>query len=437
MKLNLGCGGTYKKGYLNVDAFDSTIADQLMSATDLQLEDNTVDEVYASQVIEHLGIVGSIYALSECFRVLKPQKPLIIETPNLQKSSEIYVNGNREDRKNILPWIHGVDISGMVHRFCYPEDLLEETLQKLGFINIKKEFIEPDPYEPTLKMICEKPEKHQSFQMITRVRKTLLHQQLVNVDDQLTALEQEQLLEWFTKKLADFFYTTDHTLIKEIVINGGVQSPLITQTLVDELQTQKVLSEEEIQEYKRVLSFLTEMNFPTVLLHLLKQTSGFVGEQDKLFNTTYSLGQKTIEKLLHPEKEDKTVDMLRQTATEISPEENIIFFSSKLFMLKANRLFSRGIKAFVVSNYKNSIALFRESLRLYRDQILTYWNLARLLQMQGNMKEALNHYENAMKLLDILEYGEKKQQIKQALTHEMNQHTPEKWSTPITSIHEI
>ena len=88
MKLNLGCGGNYKKGYLNVDAFDDTVADEIMSATNLKIEDNKVDEIIADQLIEHLGIVGSIYSLSECFRVLKPGGKLIIETPDLQKTFE-------------------------------------------------------------------------------------------------------------------------------------------------------------------------------------------------------------------------------------------------------------------------------------------------------------------------------------------------------------
>ena len=157
MKLNLGCGGDYKKGYLNVDAYDTTVADKIMSAFNLDLEDNSFDEVLMSQLIEHLGIVGSIFSLSECFRVLKPGGQLIIETPDLRKSFEKFLNGDREARKNIMPWLYGVDIPGMPHRFCYPDDLLEETLQNIGFGNISKDYFEIDLYQPVLKVTCEKP----------------------------------------------------------------------------------------------------------------------------------------------------------------------------------------------------------------------------------------------------------------------------------------
>ena len=138
MKINLGCGGVYKKNYVNIDAYDQTVADEKMSAHDLKIDDSSVNEIIASQLIEHLGIIGSIYTFSECFRVLKPKGKLILETPDLKKSFNDFLTGDREARKNLLPWIYGVDMPGMQHRFCYPDDLLEETLQKIGFVNIKK-----------------------------------------------------------------------------------------------------------------------------------------------------------------------------------------------------------------------------------------------------------------------------------------------------------
>ena len=46
MKLNLGCGGDYKEGYINADAFDKTVADKIMFAYDLKFDDNSFDEIY-------------------------------------------------------------------------------------------------------------------------------------------------------------------------------------------------------------------------------------------------------------------------------------------------------------------------------------------------------------------------------------------------------
>ena len=138
MKLNLGCGGLYKKDYLNVDAFDDTVADKNMSALNLKLKDNSIATIEASQLIEHLGLINSIYALSECFRVLELNGALAIETPDIKTSFKKYINGDREDRKNLLTWIYGLETPGMQHKFCFPDDLLEEILRKIGFTNIKK-----------------------------------------------------------------------------------------------------------------------------------------------------------------------------------------------------------------------------------------------------------------------------------------------------------
>ena len=100
MKLNIGCGKTYKEGFINIDAFDSTVADKIMPANDLKFSSNSIDEIQSIQLIEHLGLFNAIYALSEWFRVLKPGGNLIIETPNLEKSFKNFINGDLETRKN-------------------------------------------------------------------------------------------------------------------------------------------------------------------------------------------------------------------------------------------------------------------------------------------------------------------------------------------------
>lgn len=436
MKLNLGCGGDYKKDYINIDAFDSTVADRIMSSTDIKLSNNTVDEVLIYQLIEHLGIAGSIYTLSECFRVLKPKKQLLIETPDLQKSFEIYVKGEREDRKNILPWIYGVDIPGMSHRFCYPDDLLEETLQKIGFTNIKKEFIESDKYQPTLRVTCKKPIKYEVFQIITFFRKRLLQDKIVNIEDQLTTLEQENLIEFFTGEINNFRKTNDPDTIKKIVTHGATCSPAMTYIFIEEMIRQKMISPNLSKKYLETLKILAKIDFPNVLLQILKQTPDFVGEQEKLFKTIYIMGTKTIEKLFDPGERDDVVSNLQRLSREIVSHEKIAFFSPKLIMLKANRLFQIGSKEFFLRKYEKAISSFMESANLYREQILTYWNLGRLLRLQKKTEEAIFHYKNALGLIDVFD-DENKRLIKRFLEQEMDGCNVSVHSKPITSLNEL
>jgi len=432
MKLNLGCGGDYKKGYLNVDAYDSTVADELMSSIDLKLADNTVDEVLCSQLIEHLGIAGSIYSLSEIFRVLKPGKKLIIETPDLKKSFEKYLKGEREDRKNLLPWIYGVDIPGMIHRFCYPDDLLEETLKTIGFKNIKKEFIETDKYQPTLSVSCEKPSDYEGYQIITIFRKKLVKEKIVDLDNQLIALEQEKLIEFFINNINKFVKTGKQNYIEEIVIEGGVYSPTMTVMFLNELLREDVIERELVKNYIEVLEKLAELDFPNDLLQILMDTPNFVGQQEKLFDTICNMGKKTVEKILTCENKQVILSNLEKISNRINPSVKIVFLSQKLIMLKSNHFFQIGHKKFTLEEYKSAINLFKESANLYRNQIFIYWNLGRLYYLHGEKNESVHQYENALKVLESLDHQNKKM-IRIKIQEEMKNHPRDKVYTPIDS----
>ena len=78
MKLNIGCGKIYKDGFINIDAYDSTVADRIMPATNLDFPSNSVDEIEANQLIEHLGLFETIHVLAEWFRVLKPSPSILL-----------------------------------------------------------------------------------------------------------------------------------------------------------------------------------------------------------------------------------------------------------------------------------------------------------------------------------------------------------------------
>jgi len=430
MKLNLGCGGNYKKGYLNVDAFDDTVADEIMSATDLKIEDNQVDEIIADQLIEHLGIVGSIYSLSECFRVLKPGGKLIIETPDIQKTFERYIKGDREDRKNLLPWIYGVDIPGMRHRFCYPEDLLEEILEEIGFSNISKEHFEHDKHQPILKIVCEKPREYKIHQIIATFRKKLLKKEIIDLDNQIISLEQETLIKFFKNAIKNIL--NNKISVEEVIIEGAVHSPSITSIFLEELKNYNITSDRRLDRYINVLETLAKLDFPSLLLNIMMQTPGFVGEQNKLFSTITEIGRKTVKNLLPGN--DKITKNLKTISKDIDPDKKINFFSLKIILLKANNVFQKGVKDFILENYENAIEKFIESTSMNRDQLLGYWNLARLFLLQGNLDKAKQYYENTLVVANKLRDASK---IKNAIIEEKKSLNKNKLTEPIVSLDSI
>jgi len=79
MKINFGCGRLRKPDHINIDITQyidgkgNKMVDVVLDVEreKLPYEDNSVDEILADNVFEHLGD-GFIFALNECHRVLKP-----------------------------------------------------------------------------------------------------------------------------------------------------------------------------------------------------------------------------------------------------------------------------------------------------------------------------------------------------------------------------
>lgn len=421
MKLNLGCGGEYKEGYINIDVFNSTVADELMSATALKFADNSIEIIEARQLIEHLGFVESIYALAEFFRVLEPKGILLIETPDIEASFKKYVEGDDEMRKNILPWIYGLETPGMQHKFCFPDVLLEKFLKKSGFVNIKKEFFEIDDYKPTLRISCKKPKEFLQFQVIAKFRKKLIKEKIVDMDDQLMVLEKEKLIDFFISKISQL---SESEIVDEIVIKGAIHSPKMIHVFLQECVDKRLIS--NIENHIETLNFLIKINFPNLLFHLLKRSPDTAGEQNRIFQAICNLGKQSVGKLLHGEK--SVIDSLSKMHEEI--QGGISFFSERAVQIEADRLFQLGIKEFILYNYANAITKFEDSIKLDRNNVLNYWNLGRLLALKGNY-EARKKYEKAIELVTKFDY-KNKNQIKKLLEEEMN--GPTKNKRPIASL---
>jgi predicted SAM-dependent methyltransferase len=70
MKVNLGCGYKLLQGYVNVDCIANKGVDKVI---DLDIypwdfEDNSIDEIYCDNILEHLDFAKST---SELHRILK------------------------------------------------------------------------------------------------------------------------------------------------------------------------------------------------------------------------------------------------------------------------------------------------------------------------------------------------------------------------------
>lgn len=156
MKLNIGCGYGYLRGYVNVDSSRDSLADQFMEAHQLGFDDGSAEEIRAAQLIEHLGFFKAKYFLAECYRVLKDGGLLALETPHVEKTFREFLNGPRAAREAALGWVYGSECPGMEHRYCFPVELLCELLAGAGFELEKKEYFEYQAHCPALRLAARK-----------------------------------------------------------------------------------------------------------------------------------------------------------------------------------------------------------------------------------------------------------------------------------------
>ncbi|MEE2998643.1 MAG: methyltransferase domain-containing protein [Pseudomonadota bacterium] len=86
MRLNLGCGDARMDGYLNVDKEAGCQPDKIqdLEVFPWDFDDNSVDQILLSHVLEHLGQTTEIYLsiLQELYRISKPGAQIDIRVPH-------------------------------------------------------------------------------------------------------------------------------------------------------------------------------------------------------------------------------------------------------------------------------------------------------------------------------------------------------------------
>lgn len=147
VKLNLGCGTDYKKGWINIDNnSDNNIKEgQLDLNWDLRyplpFEDNSVDFIFHEHFIEHLTIEEGQKSIKDCMRVLKPGGVLRMATPDLAVAVDKYLNLPLEKDPTMKTFnlkfkTRAERINGAFrswgHKWLYDWEELERRLEQAG-----------------------------------------------------------------------------------------------------------------------------------------------------------------------------------------------------------------------------------------------------------------------------------------------------------------
>lgn len=138
LKLHLGCGKRYLKGWYHIDAINHPNVQMSADVSDLSLfPDACVDEIYASHVLEHINRHKVVLVLKEWTRVLKSGGKLRIAVPNFEAVVDHY--NEKRDLSILMGLLYGGQDSELnYHYVTFDFEILKSILSDLGFNNIEQ-----------------------------------------------------------------------------------------------------------------------------------------------------------------------------------------------------------------------------------------------------------------------------------------------------------
>lgn len=143
IKINAGCAEDIKEGYINIDLHPEEyplIKDKILPADvrNMPFKDNTVDEVYASHIIEHFNYKDAILCLIEWCRILKTGGQLTVIVPDFNTLAHKWIDEySMHNRLQINAAIYGSQRGvEQYHKSAWDGQILYSVLQETGFSDI-------------------------------------------------------------------------------------------------------------------------------------------------------------------------------------------------------------------------------------------------------------------------------------------------------------
>ena len=139
LRLDIGCGLHTKEPldeWIHLDCDEGPHIEWVTDFADIPTGDETVDEIWIGDVIEHIPAWRNVEVMKEWCRVLKPGGKLNGTTPSLDYNVKQYVAG-KITQEWLIQNLYG-DRAGYPHQhyILYTKDTLAAFLQLHGFTNI-------------------------------------------------------------------------------------------------------------------------------------------------------------------------------------------------------------------------------------------------------------------------------------------------------------
>ena len=140
MKINLGCGWRdFGRDWVHIDGGDYPHLDSC-DITELPYDNETVDLIYASCVIEYFDREEAIDVLKEWGRVLKSGGQLRLSVPDFEVMADLYVK-NKYPLDSFLGPLYGkmpMRKETIYHKTVYDYQSIKEMLVSLGIRDVRR-----------------------------------------------------------------------------------------------------------------------------------------------------------------------------------------------------------------------------------------------------------------------------------------------------------
>ncbi|TFG19193.1 MAG: methyltransferase domain-containing protein [Promethearchaeota archaeon] len=381
LKLNLGCGIYYKPGYVNIDKFELSVADQQADLYFLPYPDNSVDEIEASHIIEHFDIIHLPYILTEWWRVLKPGGKLFLEVPNLW-GSVINLGLRRKSKKTqTIRFLFGVDMPGNFHKAGYTYPLLKKNIINTGFTQIKRLHSVSFHSESGIRMSAVK-----SLKKVNLIANFRLKVKKVFPPPNV------MLYSAIESNVIQMLQSMQDESIKNLMIDFSLFHPQVAKILYE------LLPKSRASEFDpSLLEFMIAHNFPSLMfsnwMKWSKLTQNLSLEVQRFIEYWKKRILTVLDENTNPENK---FSYLLSTTPQVS---DIACFSVELLGLESQKLCNQAMKAFQKADLTMAQDILETSIRVNPSNELAYWNLARIYGIKKNHRRALEYYHMTGSLL--------------------------------------
>jgi SAM-dependent methyltransferase len=132
--LNLGCGFDHLDGYVDLDLYAFHRPDVVADVRALPMAADSVRDVLARDVLEHLGRDDSDTVLAECARVLCPGGTLRVQVPDLAGVGRHLQGDDLDLHQRAAQLVYGTQAyAGDFHLSGFTDLLLADRLGRAGF----------------------------------------------------------------------------------------------------------------------------------------------------------------------------------------------------------------------------------------------------------------------------------------------------------------